>query len=142
MDEGPVLVTSAIIIKDGRLLIAKRHDGATFEPGKWEFPGGKVDFGEHPEDTIEREIREELGMEVEVLRLHRVDTCVYSVPGRNRHVVILFYICRIMSGDPRPLDCQELKWIERRELKDHVFVRGDLAFIEELMSDDRPLPGA
>lgn len=134
--KAPMLVTAAVIMRDGKLLIAQRLPDSRFEPDKWEFPGGKVDFGEHPEESLRRELREELGIEVKVGPHYSTASHVYDQRGEVRHVVILFYICKIEGGEPEPLDCQDLRFVTRDELGDYVFVEGDGPIITKVLDDD------
>ena len=136
MKGRPLLVTAALIRQGERLLIAQRLPISKFEPNKWEFPGGKVDFGEHPEDSLKRELDEELGVEVEVGSLYTLASHVYDQNGMVRHVVILFYRCSILAGAAKPLDCQDLKWVTRNELKDFTYVEGDNPVVERIVNDD------
>ena len=134
--EGPVLVTAAVIIRGDRLLISQRLPDSRFEPNKWEFPGGKVDFGEHPEGSLKRELLEELGVEAEVLSLYGTASHVYDQNGMIRHVVIMFYRCDIQKGEPMVIDCQDMKWVKREELGTYTFVEGDHPVIKKVLSDD------
>jgi 8-oxo-dGTP diphosphatase len=135
MPEGPMLVTGAIISRNGRILVAQRHENSRFEPNKWEFPGGKVDFSEHPEEALKRELHEELGIEIETGPLYEVLSHVYDKNGNVRHVVLLFYICRIMKGEPMIIDCQDLKWVNREEMNSLSFVEGDLPLVNRILED-------
>jgi 8-oxo-dGTP diphosphatase len=136
MDRETIVVTGAIIPMDGRVLVARRHSTSRFEPGRWEFPGGKLEFGEHPKDAIRREIKEELGVEVSVDRLYDISTHVYSDPRGQRHVLLLFYVCRIVTGSPIPLDCAEIGYATREELDALPFVEGDKGTVSTLIADD------
>jgi 8-oxo-dGTP diphosphatase len=136
VERETIMVTGAVIPVNGRLLVARRHPTSRFEPGKWEFPGGKVDFGEHPEDTIRREIAEELGVGVTVERLYNVSTHIYSDGRGRRHVILLFYLCRIASGDPMAIDCAEVRYVSREEMGALTFVQGDVSVVRTALSDD------
>jgi 8-oxo-dGTP diphosphatase len=136
MEGRPLLVTAALIIREGRILVAQRLPDSRFEPNKWEFPGGKVDFSEHPMEAIRRELKEEIGIEVEVGDVYDLASHVYDQNGMLRHVVILFYRCMIIYGEPMPLDCQDLKWIDRDQLARLSFVEGDHPVVEKLSEDD------
>ncbi len=135
MSDRPLLVTGAIIPRDERILIAQRHPTSRFEPSKWEFPGGKVDFGEHPEESLKRELKEEMGVEIETGPLYEVISHVYNNNGDIRHVVLLFYICRILKGKPEPLDCQDLCWVDKEEMKSLPFVEGDIPLVDQILID-------
>ncbi|MBN1539578.1 MAG: (deoxy)nucleoside triphosphate pyrophosphohydrolase [Candidatus Thermoplasmatota archaeon] len=136
MRERPLLVTAALILRGDRILTAQRLSDSRFEPDKWEFPGGKVDFGEHPKRSLERELQEELGIDVEVGQLYELASHVYDQNGMRRHVVILFYLCRISSGEPAPLDCQDLRWVSREELTNYIYVEGDHPIAMKIKNDD------
>ena len=136
MSEGPILVTGAIIPKDGRILVAQRHSNSRFEPDKWEFPGGKVDFGEHPTQALKRELKEELGIEIETGPLYEVLSHVYNNNGDIRHVVLLFYKCRIIEGDPQPIDCQALRWVDEEGMRFLTFVEGDTPLVRKILDDN------
>lgn len=135
MGERPLLVTGAIIPKDGRILVAQRHSTSRFEPDKWEFPGGKVDFSEHPEEALKRELKEEMGIEIETGPVYEVISHVYDNDGDIRHVVLLFYICKITDGIPERLDCQDLKWVNMVEITSLEFVDGDVHLVDTLLKD-------
>ena len=131
-----MLVTAAIIQRKGKVLIAQRLPDSRFEPNKWEFPGGKVDFGEHPEESLKRELEEELGIIVDVGPLYSLASHVYDQNGLKRHVVVLFYRCELVSGEPRIIDCQDIEWINRQELDNFSYVDGDVGIVKKLLSDD------
>lgn len=104
-----VLVAAcALVDADGRVLLAKRPEGRALA-GLWEFPGGKVEAGESPEEALIRELEEELGIEVSVKCLapftfasHRYETF---------HLLMPLYVCRKWKGDVRAKEGQELAWV-------------------------------
>lgn len=130
-----MLVTGAIIPDNGRILVAQRHNTSRFEPSKWEFPGGKVDFSEHPEESLKRELKEEMGVDIETGPLYEVLSHVYDNNGDIRHVVLLFYLCRIIEGKPERLDCQDLLWVDRKEMASLPFVKGDVPLVNTILDD-------
>jgi len=136
MDKELLVVTCAIIRSEGKLLIARRHPHSRFEPGKWEFPGGKVDFGEDPARCMVREIEEELGVLIDVEDIYDVRSHVYSDGKGTRHVILLFYLCRIISGTPACLDCAEIRFSARPDLSSLTFVEGDLGVLPKIIADD------
>ena len=106
-----VLVTAGVIGKGGRFLMAQRlPQGA--EGGKWEFPGGKVEYGEDPRYGLQRELLEELGIQVAVGRI--LD--VISTIEEARQLVLLYFECRITQGEPAPLQSQAVGWLTPEEI--------------------------
>ena len=105
-----IVVTAAIIERDGRFLMARRLKGTHLE-GLWEFPGGKIEPGESLEACLARELDEELGVPCRVGRLRFATTHEY--PGRR--VELHFFDCEI-DGEPRALLGQELRWVSASEL--------------------------
>lgn len=105
----PMAVTAAVIRRgDGRVLLAKRPgDGP--QDGHFEFPGGKIEFGETPEASLEREIEEELGCTVRVDELLSVETEIYD--GR-RHILLLTYFCTLLAVDESFAARPEIAWVD------------------------------
>lgn len=103
-------VCGAFIEKDGLILMAQRKEKDSFSL-KWEFPGGSVEDGELRETCIVREIKEELGMEVECGRL--LGTFEDEIPTLK--IIIYLYECRIVAGSPKALDVRDFKWIKLKE---------------------------
>ena len=116
-------VVAAIIQKDGRILATQRGYGE--QKDGWEFPGGKIEPGESPEQALARELREELDIGVEVGRVR--DAVFYRYP--DREVLLLFYGCRIASGAPKTLDCNAVVWAGPEELAGYDFAGADLEFV-------------
>ncbi len=114
MDKGSLVVVAvALIDADGRLLVQQRPQGKAMA-GLWEFPGGKVEPGEIPEAALIRELREELGIDVEKACL--APACFASEPLGDRHMLLLVYICRKWRGIPQALEAPALKWVRPIEL--------------------------
>ena len=109
-------VGAAIINNKGQILITKRGKKAKNERGKWEIPGGSVEFGETLEKAIKREIKEELGIEIEVIEL--LNVCSHIIKSENQHWVSPTYICKIKKGTPKILEpekCDEIGWFTIKE---------------------------
>jgi 8-oxo-dGTP diphosphatase len=121
-----VEVVAAVIERDRRYLITRRLDG-THLAGFWEFPGGKIGPDEPPEAALKRELSEELGVSAEVGEL--LESVDWSYPEKTVH--ILFFRCAI-EGDPRPLQGQEMLWIEAAELPSRNFPEADAQLISRL----------
>jgi 8-oxo-dGTP diphosphatase len=105
-----LLVTAGVIARNGLVLLAQRHEWGP-EGGKWEFPGGKVELGEDPRHGLQRELREELGIEVAVGRILEVASQVQT----GRHLVLLYFACELDRGEPEALDCQQVGWFTPKQ---------------------------
>jgi mutator protein MutT len=120
-------VAAGLVFRDGKLLITLRYDDAHLG-GLWEFPGGKLERGESFEECLLRELREELGIEVEIQELIETDTHAY--PGKT--VRLKFYRCRWVANEPRALGCADFKWVGAEQLKEFEFPAADAVLIERL----------
>ena len=118
-------VVAAVVRREGRVMLCQRkpeaHNGL-----KWEFPGGKIEPGESPEAALARELYEELDLRVQVGRVLDAVYHRYS----DREVLVLFYDCRIVSGEPRTVDCNAVDWARPEALRDYDFAGADLAFVQ------------
>ena len=117
-------VVAAVTEREGRVMLCQRRPG-THNALKWEFPGGKIVPGESPEEALARELREELGIEVDVERIR--DAVFYRYPDRD--VLVLFYGCRSRAGEPRALDCNAIEWALPERLSGYDFAGADLAYV-------------
>jgi mutator protein MutT len=120
-------VSAGLVFRDGKLLITQRHLEAHLG-GLWEFPGGKRKPNEGFEACLERELREELGIEVTVGEL--VESITHAYPEKTVH--LRFYRCRWERHEPQPLGCPAFKWISAAELKDYQFPAADARLLERL----------
>lgn len=120
-------VVAGLIFRDGRLLAARRRPSSRFG-GKWEFPGGKVEEGESPAESLQRELFEELGVRSVVkgsLFIHEHDYADVSVR-------LHFFDVDLGSGEPEALDHEEIRWVRPGDLKKMDFVEADLAVLERI----------
>lgn len=108
-----VVVAAAMIDGDGRVLVQRRPPGKPMA-GLWEFPGGKIDPGERPEDALRRELHEELGIEVDKSCL--APAVFASESLGDRHLLLLLYVLRKWSGVPAAHHATALKWVRPIEL--------------------------
>jgi A/G-specific adenine glycosylase len=114
----------------GQILIDRRKQEGLLG-GLWEFPGGKIEAGESVEDCIRREIQEELGINIEVGdRLITIDH-TYSHFRVSLHV----HYCKHLSGDPQPLECDEVRWVRPEELEQYPFPKANVQIIEAILKD-------
>ena len=134
MDEPhkPILlvVACALVDADGRVLLAQRPDGKQLA-GLWEFPGGKVEPGESPEQTLVRELREELGIETKVECLAPLTFASYGY--EKFHLLMPLYVCRRFWGIPQPLEAKALKWVKPRQMRDYPMPPADAPLIPFLI---------
>lgn len=119
-------VVAGVSEREGRYLITRRVEG-THLAGFWEFPGGKILPGEPPETALKRELREELGVEAEIGEL--LESVDWAYPEKS---VRIFFFRVTIQGDPRPLQGQEMLWIEAAELSSHRFPEADAHLVGRL----------
>lgn len=128
------MVVAALVDAAGRVLIAERPAGKPLE-GRWEFPGGKLAAGETREAALQRELQEELG--IEVRKAEFVMELVHVYP--DREVELAFHVVTEFLGEPQSLDGQALRWVPVDHLQREDILEADLPFIETLQ---RRLGGA
>jgi len=125
-----VLVAAcALIDADGRVLIAQRPPGKVMA-GLWEFPGGKVETGERPEQSLIRELREELGIVVKEECLAPLTFASHAYP--DFHLVMPLYVCRRWEGIVEPREQQTLKWVRPNDLRNYPMPPADEPLIPHL----------
>lgn len=128
-----IVVTAAVVEQDGSFLVTRRLE-RTHLAGTWEFPGGKCEDGESLEESLRREMLEELGVNVEVGR--ELFSVRHDYPGRT--VALHFFACRL-RGEPHPRLGQEMRWVARNELTALEFPPADAELIQRLAGDAGPL---
>jgi len=125
-----VLVAAcALIDPDGRVLIARRPPGKPME-GLWEFPGGKVKDGERPEQTLTRELKEELGIAVDEACLAPLTFASHAYP--DFHLLMPLYVCRRWEGVVSAMEGQQLAWVRPNRLRDYEMPPADVPLIAHL----------
>ena len=134
MESGPkkllLVVACALVDADGRVLIAQRPEGKQLA-GLWEFPGGKVEPGETPEETLVRELREELDIETKVACLAPLTFASHAYETFN--LLMPLYVCRRFWGTPRPMEAQALKWVRPKQMRDYPMPPADAPLIPFLI---------
>ena len=125
---GMTQVVAAILEREGKILICRRRPDQP-HPGKWEFPGGKVEAGESPEQALARELSEELDIRnsagTEMTRYE------FAYPGRTPILLIFFRVERF-EGEPRNLVFDEIRWEPTHTLSGFDFLEGDRDFLTGL----------
>lgn len=116
MQKNPTMtvVAAALVDASARVLLQQRAAGRSMA-GLWEFPGGKVEQGETPEAALARELEEELGLSIRAEALS--PACFASAAVGGMHMILLLYLCRQWSGEPRPLDAAALRWATVDEMR-------------------------
>jgi mutator protein MutT len=122
-------VSAALIFQNGSILITKRLPGYHLA-GLWEFPGGKQEPDESLEECLEREIKEELDIQVRAEKLISTVRHEYE----KKIVSLHFFSCTLISGVPSAIECQEFKWVKPEELRLYEFPPPDKEIIELLTS--------
>ena len=132
-NKAMVQVVAAILERDGKVLIGRRKPEQS-HPLKWEFPGGKVEPGETPEQALARELQEELAIPnaagIEITRYE------YQYPGRDP-ILLIFYRVQSYTGEPRNMVFHEIRWEPAARLGSFDFVEGDRDFIHTFAGANR-----
>ncbi|MBS0534520.1 MAG: 8-oxo-dGTP diphosphatase MutT [Proteobacteria bacterium] len=127
-----VLVAAcALVDADGRVLLAQRPAGKPMA-GLWEFPGGKVESGERPEQSLIRELKEELGISVKEDCLAPLTFASHAYP--DFHLLMPLYVCRRWEGTVTALEGQQLTWVRPNKLRDYEMPPADVPLISHLMA--------
>lgn len=119
-------VVAAVIMKEGKVFATQRGYGE-FKDG-WEFPGGKVEAGESPEEALRREIREELEVEVNVG--DHIDTIEYDYSAF--HLSMKCYACTIAGGSPHLLEHEAARWLSADQLDSVAWLPADITLIPKI----------
>ena len=125
-----LVVACALVDVDNRVLIAKRPQGKAMA-GLWEFPGGKLEAGERPEEALVRELKEELDIETKVDCLAPLSFASYGY--EDFHLLMPLYICRRFWGQPRGKEGQEIKWVRANQLRNFDMPPADEPLIPPLI---------
>lgn len=122
-------VVAALIYNEGKVLIARRLTGDTNVFGKWEFPGGKVEFGETEEHAIEREIFEEFELYIRADKYLINNICEYP----TKTVDLKLYKCTYINGKIKLHDHSEYRWVKPEELLNYDLASADVPLAEYIM---------
>ncbi len=128
-----MVAACALVDQDGRILLAQRPEGKSLA-GLWEFPGGKVEPGETPEETLIRELEEELGIKTKVACLAPLTFASHSYD--TFHLLMPLYVCRRYQGIPRGAEGQAIKWVKPQALRDYPMPPADeplIPYLQDLL---------
>jgi 8-oxo-dGTP diphosphatase len=126
-------VVAAIIINHKNEILIARRKPEKSQGGLWEFPGGKIEQGETPEESLKRELKEEMNIEVEI----------YNYFGENIHhyekisIRLIAYKCRLLSGDFTLTDHDKIQWINYRDFEKYQFAPADIPLVSKLLSTEK-----
>ena len=126
-----LVVACALVDADGRVLLAQRPEGKAMA-GLWEFPGGKIETGERPEQSLIRELKEELGIVVSEACLAPLTFASHSYA--DFHLLMPLYVCRRWEGTVTALEAQRLAWVKPNQLQDYEMPPADVPLISHLMT--------
>ena len=113
--------------KQGKILIDRRKKTGEMG-GLWEFPGGKIEVGETIEECIQREVKEEL--DIEIIVGDRLTTITHAYQTFN--VTLYVHNCQYLSGKPQPLECEEIHWVEPAQMNQYQFPQANIQIINLL----------
>ncbi|MBA4302905.1 MAG: hypothetical protein C0424_01635 [Sphingobacteriaceae bacterium] len=133
----PLLVVCALLEHEGKVLVARRGPSMRMA-GYWEFPGGKVETNESAEAALVREIKEELGLEIEV----GVALPASDWDDGKRHIRLLPFLCRLLRGELRLLEHDAIEWVAPHALMDRNWAPADIPVVQHFLKMQQAPPGA
>ncbi|MBB3218486.1 8-oxo-dGTP diphosphatase [Ochrobactrum sp. RC6B] len=125
-----LVAACALVDSEGRVLLTQRPEGKQLA-GLWEFPGGKVEPGETPEETLTRELQEEIGITTKVACLAPLTFASHTYD--DFHLLMPLYVCRRYEGIARGLEGQALKWVRPKDMRDYPMPPADEPLIPFLL---------
>ncbi len=123
-----IAVSAAIIIKNNKILLAQRGRNKS-EAYKWEFPGGKLEVNETVEESLKREIKEELGIEIKVGKL--LGESIYHYPSGS--IRLIAHYASWTSGAMHPIEHEAVVWVTEDQLGDYDFAPADIPLVKKLL---------
>ncbi|MEO8376087.1 MAG: (deoxy)nucleoside triphosphate pyrophosphohydrolase [Candidatus Sumerlaeota bacterium] len=130
--QRPIVIVAAPLLtrEPGEILIAQRAGDPPLR-GKWEFPGGKVEPGEDPRHALARECREEIGCEVEAGDIYE---SVFHRTSERGDILLLFYLARIVHGQPQALEHSALAWVTPEQMRDYDLLEADRPLVSRFIA--------
>lgn len=125
------VVAAALVDQKGRIFVQQRPEGKAMA-GLWEFPGGKVDVGETPEQALVRELQEELGILVSETSIKPI--AFASEPIDERHLVLLLYLCEQWTGELTDIEASDMQWLPVADLHTLDMPPADIPLVDQLMA--------
>lgn len=123
-----IAVVAALMRRQGKVLVGKRPEGSSLA-GRWEFPGGKIELNESPEQALARELKEELGVNAEIGPLKFADTHTYGKTG----ILFLFYEVKFWKGEVKTQQHHDLKWVTPKELRELELPEANSKFLDRIV---------
>ncbi len=134
MNKKTKLIVAGIIRNSEGHILSTRRKSDDVHGGGWEFPGGKIEYNEQPEEALKREIVEELGIDIEIQSIFDAIQHEYE----DFAVFIIFYLCSVKSEQKLSLNAHDkILWLPPQRLKDVEFLPADIRTVEKIMEDDR-----
>ncbi|MES2729405.1 MAG: 8-oxo-dGTP diphosphatase MutT [Pseudomonadota bacterium] len=125
------VVAVAFVNGEGEVLLAQRPPGK-FMAGMWEFPGGKIEAGETPEQALIRECHEELGVEITAQALKPFTFISHAYPEKDFHLLMPLYLCHEWGGEMQGIEGQSLAWVQPEDMINYLVTPADLPLVEAL----------
>lgn len=113
------ILANGLIKKGDKFLLLKRNENEIDGPGQWEFPGGLVEFGEDPQDGIIREVKEETGLNAEIVSIYKILSKEYEKPDKKVHLIRIIYLLKTSDEKVKlnEREHEEYKWLKKEEIK-------------------------
>lgn len=121
-------VVAGLLRRQGKVLVGQRPQGSSL-PGTWEFPGGKIELGESPEEALARELKEELGVDAEIGPLKFGATHTYGKTG----IIFLFYDVKYWKGQIKTQQHLDLRWVTPKELEKLELPEANSKFLKQIL---------
>lgn len=126
-----ILVSAGIAVQNGKIMLCQRKAGG-HNALKWEFPGGKLEPGESPQQALERELLEELAIQTRTGRVYDAIHCRED----GRELLILYFFTQILSGEPQTVDCSAVEWVEPARLTAFDLAPADAQVASRLVKEE------